>query len=193
MVAYSANFCLPCMEGTDSPCVNTGSLCEPSTPFCDTANILEQQLNLIDSIIGRTTVSIPMASVLTSGDSQPGDPFEWEIVDYDTDNMVDLDANASVITPQRDGIYMFSAQVITQLGAPAPFDGSEAYIEVYSGSTFLVRRAAVEMTAMTNRLYVYSAKDTIVWQAPMAPLSVQFLGLGQPPVARFTVWWVSNL
>jgi hypothetical protein len=110
MVAYTSPDCLPYFEGTDSPCVNTGTACEPSTVWCDFAEAVEAKLDEFD-----TTVAVvenpPMAWVetlvpmtLTVGDLSDT-PVVFDTVRADSANMVNLDENPSSITITRTGLY----------------------------------------------------------------------------------------
>jgi hypothetical protein len=108
MVAYTPDLCLPYYEGTDSPCLNTGTVCDPSNVWCDLVNLVEGFLDDIDDITARTTNVIPLAQVSYS----PPDPavtvlgeVPWNTVDLDTDDMVDLDFYQGII-PKRSGVYL---------------------------------------------------------------------------------------
>lgn len=110
MVAYTSPDCLPYFEGTDSPCLNTGTVCEPSTLWCDFARLVEARLDEFDAVADSTLTSPPMAwietttaTVYTIGGPEVTVPFTTVVVD--TNNMVSLDTNNSVITIQTDGLY----------------------------------------------------------------------------------------
>lgn len=111
MVAVTPNFDLPYQEGSDPPCFGPGAGCDNLTSvWCDFAQLVEGQLDAIDSIIGRTTAAIPMAKVSMTGptDSDTGTSvvtiFPFDTVEFDTDNMTDLNT-APGIRPNRNGIY----------------------------------------------------------------------------------------
>jgi hypothetical protein len=110
MVAYTSPDCLPYFEGTDSPCLNTGTLCEPSTVWCDFAAIVEGRLDEFDAVVESTITSTPIAwvetttpVVFTVGSSDVEVPFTT--IRIDTDEMVDLDANNNGFTINTDGLY----------------------------------------------------------------------------------------
>lgn len=194
MVAYSSAFCLPCFEAADSPCVNTGTTCEPSTVFCDLVNIVERELNGLDATIARTTTAIPLASVtgvLGTSDTVPV-TVQFDTVEYDTDNMVNLDQDPTVISPTRDGFYVVFAEVITNAEA-APVDGFERKITVYSDLN--------QFVGVTPEISAYSGSIFIRTQQPLPfvvgvnqPFSLQYTGDNNNfNKARMTVWWVSDL
>lgn len=110
MVAYTSPDCLPYWEGTDSPCVNTGTLCEPSTVDCDFAVAVEAKLDSFDEVVS-VIESPPMAwverlagmTVIT--DTLADEPVVFDRVRIDTANMVNLDSEPSAITITRTGFY----------------------------------------------------------------------------------------
>lgn len=106
MVAYTDDFCLPYMECDDLVCVTLGDLCDPISPWCQLVNLVEAQLDQFDMIVSRTVDAIPLAQIsyynADSVDILGEIPFD--IVDLDTDGMVNLDSVPGV-TPQRNGIY----------------------------------------------------------------------------------------
>lgn len=111
MVAYTSPDCLPYFEGTDSPCLNTGTLCDPSTLWCDFAEIVEGRLDEFDDVVARTATSTPIAWVQTTTaftstagvNSEVFVPFDT--VRMDTDNMVNLDANPNGFYVNTSGLY----------------------------------------------------------------------------------------
>lgn len=112
MVVHTQTFCLPAFEGSDSPCLNTGTVCEPSTIWCDFAAGVETQLTAFDSILGRTALALPIAFV----SYQPNiavavsDAIPFDVVNIDTDQMVDLDVFSGIM-PRRNGVYLIDAMV----------------------------------------------------------------------------------
>lgn len=134
MVAYTSPDCIPYFEGGDSVCLNTGSLCEPSTVWCDAAQVVEAKLDLFDSVVARTATSVPMAwaettepvTVTVGGDSTVLIPFTT--VRIDTDNMVNLDVDNAGFTFQTPGLYLLwghaRGTTATSLGAGNTFDAS---------------------------------------------------------------------
>ena len=123
MVAYTSPDCLPYFEGTDSPCVNTGTVCEPSTVDCDFAAAVEAKLDEFDDIVAVVS-NPPMAwietfnpMVVTVG-TLSDDPVIFDTVRVDSDNMVNLDENPSAITITRTGLYhiFLYCRALTVLG-----------------------------------------------------------------------------
>lgn len=126
MVAYTSPDCLPYFECTDSPCLNTGTVCEPSTVFCDLAADLEVILNGFDVTVNRTATGVPFAKVartapqvetVTSGTF--AFRIEWDAVLADNDDMVNLDADSEFVLINRPGIWWVELYVS---GNPANTD-----------------------------------------------------------------------
>lgn len=194
MVSYSSTYCLPCLEGTDSPCTNTGTTCNPSTVWCDLVNIVEEQLNPIDTLLSRTATAIPLASVTSSG---PLDEFApvtvlFDTVEYDTDNMVNLDLNPTIVTPQRDGVYMVYGRLITP-NETLPIDGFPHIMTISSGADTVVG-VYPEVSTIPNS-FIISAQKLFRWvDGVSTPFQMTYFGL-QPTfqTARMTVWWVCDL
>jgi len=113
MVAYTTDLCLPFFESTDSPCLNTGTVCDPSTVWCDLITLVEANLTAADSIINRTAAAIPIASISYNPDTPVviNGEIPFDIVNMDTDNMVDLSVTAGVV-PVRNGIYGITARIM---------------------------------------------------------------------------------
>jgi len=113
MVAYTPDLCLPYFESTDSPCLNTGTVCDPSTVWCDLIALVEANLTAADSIIDRTAAAIPLASISYNPDTPVviNGVIPFDIVNMDTDNMVDLSVTAGIV-PVRNGIYGMTARVM---------------------------------------------------------------------------------
>lgn len=117
MVAYTSPDCLPFLEATDSFCVNTGTVCEPSTVWCDQAEILEARLDSLDAVVARTATSTPIGWMETTVAARRtvGDPElqpTFDAVRVDTDNMVDLALNASGFQVNTAGLYQVVAYAI---------------------------------------------------------------------------------
>jgi hypothetical protein len=194
MVAYTSNYCLPCLEGSDSPCLNTGTVCEPSNVWCDLVNIVETQLNSMDSVIARTQAAIPLASV-TGNTAETFSPATviWDTVEYDTDNMVNLSADATAIIPTRSGLYMAFGRIISAVPGGTPVDGFEHRLVVSSGTDF-VEYAGVEVTAAVGSMYL-TAKKIFPWTLGVSPGFTMEADIPVlPPLsARMSIWWVSDL
>lgn len=112
MVAYTSPDCLPYFECTDSPCLNTGTVCEPSTVFCDLADALETILNGFDLTVNRTATGVPFAKVaLTSPQVETVSAgtftfrINWDAVLADNDDMVNLDSDSEFIRITRPGVW----------------------------------------------------------------------------------------
>lgn len=112
MVAYTITDCLPYFECSDSPCLNTGTVCEPSTVFCDLADSLEVILNSFDETVNRTATGVPFAKVaLTSPQVETVTSgtfafrINWDAVLADNDDMVNLDSDAQFVKITRPGIW----------------------------------------------------------------------------------------
>ncbi len=95
---------LPVVEGSDRPC-------DVDDWSCNFATAVETQLEALDEVINRTFVTTPMAWVRSTtsvtqivgigGALQPN----FDTVVVDTDNMVDLNANAARILTQHGGMF----------------------------------------------------------------------------------------
>lgn len=116
MPGYTSPDCLPFFVGSDPPCLNTGSTCEPSTVWCDFAEKVDARLDELDEIVARTATSTPMAWVemtapvaRTVGD--PELPVPFDSVRVDTDNMVDLAANPYGFQFNTPGVYLLFAYI----------------------------------------------------------------------------------
>lgn len=122
MVAYTPDYCLPYLEGTDDLCINTGTVCDPSTVWCDIATILDGALTSFDDIRERAVDSFPYAQVgITSlpylyqlGDTTGDETLlPWDSVIGDSDGMVDLSVDPYTVTLRRSGIWNLSSEVVS--------------------------------------------------------------------------------
>lgn len=112
MVQYTSPDCLPYFGCDDSPCLNTGSVCDPSTVWCDFAELVEAKLNEFDAAVLRTAGSIPMAWIQATVPTvivadTPAVPIIFDSPLVDTDGMVNLDTLPSSITINTPGLYQF--------------------------------------------------------------------------------------
>lgn len=111
MVAYTSPDCLPYFECTDSPCLNTGTVCEPSTIWCDLVDEVDLILTGFDSTVGRTASAVPFAKVARSAEQTHQMNITlftrvfWDTVLADNANMVDLDADNVFVKINRPGIW----------------------------------------------------------------------------------------
>lgn len=134
MVAYTTPDCLPYFNGSDAPCLNTGSVCDPSTVWCDQARLIEDKLTAFDEVVARTAESVPIAWIestipvayvigVVGSEVQP----LYDTVRVDTDNMVNLDEYGIGFTFNRTGIYTLwgwlEGVVATNLGAGQSMSG----------------------------------------------------------------------
>lgn len=114
MVAYTQEYCLPYFEGTDSPCVDTGGVCAPSTVWCDMAARIDEAFTAFDETINRAVDSFPYAQVAVSdtplifdtGNSTGVNHLVlFDTVVGDSDGMVDLTIDPSTVNLRRSGIW----------------------------------------------------------------------------------------
>lgn len=194
MVAYSTTYCLPCLEGSDSPCVNTGTVCDPSTVWCDLVNIVEAQLNPLDALLSRTATAIPLASVTGTEPLIPSTPVtvRFSTVEFDTDNMVNLDLDPTIVTPQRDGMYMAYGRLVTP-NEIAPLDGFEHQLTITSGADS--SQGVYPEVSVFAGSFIVSTMKLFRWQVGVStPFQMTYSGL-QPSfqTARLSVWWVCDL
>lgn len=196
MVAYSSTYCLPCLEGTDSPCLNTGTTCDPSTVWCDLVNLVEAQLIGIDSVLSRTFTGIPLASVTatnTTGNEAFPTQVVWDTVEYDTDGMVNLDVSPLTVTPRRSGVYM-TFGLINSINPTVTSEGFEHKVFIQDGST-VHTHATPEITAVTDFPMYSTTQQIYPWTLGVsAPFSLAF-EVAEIPLffARMTVYWVCDL
>jgi len=119
MVAYTPELCLPYYEGTDSPCLHTGTVCDPSNVWCDLVNLVDPILTANDDLIARTSTAVPLAQVRYVAPSPTVavlGPIPFNTVDLDTDDMVDLDLYAGIV-PRRNGVYQIDAVALYESAA----------------------------------------------------------------------------
>lgn len=114
MVAYTSPNCIPYFEGFEDICLNTGTVCDPSTVWCDIAALVDAKLTEFDDIVNTSISTFPYAQVaitnlptivdsgLSSGVSQIA---VWDAVIGDSDNIVDLGTDASTFYLRRTGIW----------------------------------------------------------------------------------------
>jgi hypothetical protein len=111
MTATTATWAIPYATGTDR--------------LCDGADITAQMALRVDAILENFAEdilflsNIPCAAVrasttiamVTIGGSTSPHGVPWNTVDYDTDNMVNLPADATVITYQRPGYFIYGGAI----------------------------------------------------------------------------------
>ena len=135
MVAYTPDLCLPYYTGGDSPCLNTGTVCDPSNVWCDLANLTEGYLDDLDAIVARTSTAKPIAQITYSPATAVilSGVIPFNVVDIDTDNMVDLPVTTGIV-PNRNGIYQIDAEV--QYASAADNATVEAYLLAGNANPF---------------------------------------------------------
>lgn len=121
MVAYTSPDCLPYFEETDAPCLNTGTVCDPSTVWCDFAEAVEAKLTAYDELVQRTAESVPMAWVETTESttftvSTPLLPT-FTTVRNDTDDMVNFDTLANGFRINTSGLYVLWGYIYGLFGS----------------------------------------------------------------------------
>lgn len=97
--------------GADEPC-------EVDETFCAFAASVEAELDRLDAIVDRTVDTIPLAKVRLTvpavfGPTVTNTTFSipFDTIDVDTANMVDLDADPTLITLPFFGIYSVGWQI----------------------------------------------------------------------------------
>lgn len=103
---------LPYQEGGDRPC-------DAPEVWCDFAEAVEAELDRIDGVVLRTSVTIPLAKVSLSAPqtydaTTSGSVIAFDTVHEDTDGMVDFQLAPGEIRPQRSGLY--SVRCYIELG-----------------------------------------------------------------------------
>jgi hypothetical protein len=93
--------------------VNTGTVCEPSTVWCDLAELLDARFSSWDSVLDRTVVSYPIAQVkrttpvTVSMGGLDSFPVVWEEVVRDSNDMVNLTLDSESVFIRRPGIWVY--------------------------------------------------------------------------------------
>lgn len=160
MVAYTSPDCIPYFEGGDNVCLNTGTECDPSTVWCDQAEIIEAKLDFFDSIVARTATSVPLAWVETTTpftftNGTPELHVNFTTVRADTDNMVNLDVESDGFLINTAGLYNIwgfaTGTTNTSFGAGQSIEGSYG-LEV-DGMPPIYGLATI--TAVDNRFEVF--------------------------------------
>lgn len=208
MPGYTTPDCLPYFLCTDDPCLNTGTVCEPSTVFCDFTALLDTKISAIDNIIGRTATAIPLAKVARNSvftidtnvvnyDAR----IVWDTVVEDNNDMVDLELNPRAITVHTPGIYMVSGYAI---GAPPNTVNNIFYIYLGTGTGSFTTQASTLWLGGTNpetianqQLVTQFNIDTFSGVYPFSLLAdfQGTVGTGIVTVnyAELTVYWVADV
>lgn len=188
---FSTFFCLPCQDGGDEPC-------EAPAVWCEFVSKVEAQLNSFDDTLARTGQAIPLASIsiFVNGETFFGldQPIQFESVDIDTDDMVDLSVSSVAITPSRNGVYMVQGYVVA--GVESPSDGLDLRMTITSSNAENAVRwnPYIDSTLIS---FPEFATSLIPWDSGVnGPITVQLysdeLPLN-PFTARLTVFWVCDL
>lgn len=201
MVAYTQNFCLPVFEGSDSPCLNTGTVCDPSTLWCDFAAAVEAQLAQFDSILGRTALALPIAFVAYEPDVAVAvtDQIPFDTVNIDTDQMVDLDVFAGV-TPRRNGIYLID----TLVRYTTAIDNAVLQARIKVGNEFIPflgagpDRVATAVTRGAAAIGDVNIRASVAWKfddTSPTPRSISVINGVTNPIsyASLSVYWHSEV
>lgn len=182
MVAYTPDFCLPYLEGSDSPCLNTGTVCDPSSAWCDLIGLVESQLDVFDSIAARTGSAVPLAKIRFTP-PVPIDPtlypqsIPFDIIDIDTDNMVNFDVQPAAIVPNRNGIYEVMLTITTETGGPATTRSAGIRIDNLSPPNNLTGSGVASATQTTNAGGQYTFSTSTLWLfTDTAPLPRVIIG-----------------
>lgn len=184
----------PYIDGGDAPC-------DQDETWCAFAVAVETELDRLDALIDRTVDTIQFAWVRASVPqvilAAGADLISYDSVLFDTDNMVNLSADSTLITVTRPGLYdiTFSATVATsgvaniggaQFSATTSSDGwvdngtTTPYFPSFStllriGSVAgisgdLVAPAQIRITITLNsgaNVNVTSADLTVAWRADL--------------------------
>jgi len=197
MVAFTSTFALPYQQGTDAPC-------DAPEVWCDFTDELDSLLFGFDQTLGRLTPTIPMAKVVVNNTFQLfGSPtvVEFDTVEFDTDNMVDLDRINSKVVPRRNGTYY--CVVTGEVSGTATAGGVLGVIVTDgfagpSGSGFILGGNTEDMI----RLYasadykmrvsgpmVWDGTDTFGFGVVIENISAITLNFNK---IEFTVYWISD-
>lgn len=216
MVAYTAEFCLPYFEGSDSPCVDTGEICAPSTVWCDMAAKINDALVAFDVEIDRAVASFPYAQVAvadgfvldlinTTGDEMI---IFWDTVVGDSDGMVNIGVDPTTVFLRRSGIWNLNCILVAQSSL---FPTSLQIDLVHPGApkitptfTFIIDEFTEAIPAVSPPLGISLVMDWFyevdVSTGPV-PLQIKFTANGPGgsdnaitvAVARFSARWMADL
>lgn len=154
MVAYTSPDCLPYYESGDSVCLNTGTLCEPSTVFCDMAELVEAKLDGFDALVARIGTSTPLAWVTRDTVQRVSTEFKvpFTAAVVDTDNMVNLDIDPYIIHINTTGLYQvfFTFRGLSTIGVPGDVVNVAAFFSVSSANPYPGIGAAVSNVYFSN-------------------------------------------
>lgn len=171
MVTYTPDLCLPFYDGGDSPCLNTGTVCDPSNVWCDLANLVEGYLDGIDEIVARTSTAKPIAQIsynpttpiLVSG------VIPFDTVDIDTDNMVDLPVTVGIV-PNHNGLYQIDAEV--QYASAADNATVDSYLLAGNANPFPILTSSTGVTGIIGILVTRGSTTSPNATAPLIRTSM---------------------
>lgn len=220
MVAYTTDFCLPYFDGTDSPCVDTGGVCTPSTVWCDMAQIIDNAFTTFDSEIARAADSFPYAQVAVSDipftvDSGASN-FATQLVIWDTavgdsDGMVNLTTDPSTINLRRSGIWNLhcitvwrssvnDTHLTTELLNPGSpqftsfnVQFNDVWVEPIPGSADLFGPALGLSNIMDGFFRVDASTGPVPLQIQLQVFAAGGGIVGTVEVCRFSARWVADL
>lgn len=211
MVAYTSPDCLPYFECTDSPCLNTGTVCEPSTVFCDLTALLEVRLNAFDVIVARTATAVPFAKAARTATQtinmnipEYSRSVRFDTVLADNDDMIDLDVDNRFIFINRPGLWEFEAYFA---GSPPNTVGNVIETAITEGGSGIITfESEADTTWRDGIVYTRMAYTTSVTQADIdlvggfvvglsADMFIGTVGAGIITInyAELTAYWVADL
>lgn len=209
MPGYTSPDCLPYFVGSDSPCLNTGSQCDPSTVWCDFATIAEAKLDAYDAVAA-AAASPPLAWVetLEPFDVVIGSTTEvtvpFDTVRADTANMVDLDANNSGFTITRSGLYLIFGYLYGRFDTAAANAGDLSLVIEFNPNLFVFgsnsffqldaqSTAAIDLSQVSvpiHGMYGLQAGQTLTAQINRGGVSNDFFTITQ---ASMGAAWMGDL
>lgn len=178
MPGYTAPDCLPYFTCDDSPCLNTGSVCEPSTVWCDLADLLDARLTAYDNVINRTAVTVPFfkiarttQQIIDTNVVGYSSQIQWDAVLADNDGLIDLTSLATQARIGRPGLWWFQLYLY---GTPPATTGNVFYGGINDGSpgSFYTQMAA---QYRGNNVYIRADYSTEVTQSQLdisGPVSI---------------------
>lgn len=112
MTTCTPTYRIPVVEGSDRPC-------DIGDTICDIALVVEQNLDRLDSLVSRTSTTVPMLKVaatvpivnIADGTSHTG-PLLFDTVIVDTDNMFNS-GFPDTITWNTPGVWLMSTNIWT--------------------------------------------------------------------------------
>jgi hypothetical protein len=138
MPLYTAPDCLPYFSCDDSPCVNTGDVCNPSTVWCDLANLLDARLADFDNVINRTAAAVPffkiartVPQIIDTNVINYTNQIQFDAVLADNDGLIDLTSLNTQARIGRTGLWWFQLYLY---GTPPATNGNVFYGGINNGS-----------------------------------------------------------